>query len=534
MSIKLLLSLADANKSLEKVISFIEIKLLFSKMLEIYTERIRPNVKTILNGVAIGFESPYHKKITETGFDIFIFLSILKEVSPKHSKLQLFQIDPTIYFDPFSSKTPKKIRKNVIVPLNPNNFHAKLTESYQNIQNIDKNMLENNNIDRENSKTSISNENSNENSDLSNEKGDNSFTEELQRCMRFYNSLVGDVEIVYEGVLRRIYFPKPFLSIYMTDNIKRNLLIEGRNNLLKTRLEHLLRNIECYKNEMMHFRMIGRIKFLNYLVKSWRTTKDISLVLIVFILLLLLSGDVGSLTIINQIVTIIQLILGVFVAVFCIVERYPMSMGLNYPFQDSLTRYLKKKNYYSKSSFHKTSFRHQICIKINKIYDKFEKSKLKVLKIFLDYDNLYNLVYLTFTVLAFNNPYFYCLMLLDLIKRSRILQNIIRAVTDNWKQLFKLLILGLVIVYIFAAWAYTEFDEKFVEIKGDFSLSSYADYLYLAFTSTLNNGVRNQGGMGSVLLGYTLGFIIVLFLKKYFLYFFLFFRRGKLLEFLVV
>ena len=93
MSIKLLLSLVDANKALESFIVFLDLDQLLRKMLEIYTEKISPNVKSILNGESFGLKDPYHQKIIESGFDIFILMSILKDSAPNHPKLNLFNID---------------------------------------------------------------------------------------------------------------------------------------------------------------------------------------------------------------------------------------------------------------------------------------------------------------------------------------------------------------------------------------------------------------------------------------------------------
>lgn len=505
ISVKLLLSLADARKELDQFLTFLDLDQFLRNMLEIYTERISPNVKTILNGETIGFENPYHQKIIESGFDIFILLSILKDSQPNHPKLKLFTIDLIAKSIPKPKEKLIKFKSNQIIPLElmqVKNSNNKTTDSYKLIQ---QNLFENQqNIARDCSKTSISLEESSE--EKKTDTSDVISKNELQMCLFFYKSLVGYVEIINNGVLRKVYFPKPFLCIYLTPNIKRSLLIEGRNDLLKRRLEHLLRNLERYKGEMLHFRMIGRLKVLNYLVKSWRLIKDLSFVLISFIILFLLIGENVS-SQINQIVTIIQLILGVFVAIFCIVERYPLSMSLMPPFQREVSKYLKFREYVVKPRIKKTDFKFYICLKLHKFYQKIDNSRLKVLKIFLDFENLYNLVYLSITIVAFNNPYFYSIMLLDIIKRSKILQNIIKPVTENWIQLLKLGVLTMVIIFIFAVIAFSEYHEKFQENPNSFNMSSYGSTLWLAYMSTLNLGLRKEGGFGSVLIGYKIGIL---------------------------
>lgn len=463
-------------------------------MSEIYKVKIKPNVKPILNGENIGLEASFSNKIIETGFDIFILLSILKDATPEHMKLLAFQLDFMTMSslkskdsekkekNPEKTKKNSKYRKNKVIPL----IELKPDPDV---------LIENKDFlsdSKSNSNTSIAF------SDRSNEIKARialKFKEELEESLLFYRSLVGNVEIVNKGILRKVFFPKPFLSIYLTENIHNNLLIEGQNRILKGRLEHLLRNMSRYKDEMLHFRMIGRLKVLNFLVKSWRKLKDLSLFLIFFIVIFLFTGgNSQSLFTINRVVTIIQLVLGVFVAIFCVLERFPMSMGLKYPFDEKIAGYLKKKHYFP-TRMHKTKWKYLICKEISWIYRRLEKGQWKVLKIFLDYENLYNLLYLAVTVIAFTNPYFYSVMILDIIKRSKILQNIIRSVTENWVQMVKLAIFTICVLYIFSAIVYEKYPQRFLEKN-----NMYGDNLWHAFLSTMNTGLRYNGGLGGALL----------------------------------
>lgn len=48
------------------------------------------------------------------------------------------------------------------------------------------------------------------------------------------------------------------------------------------------------------------------------------------------------------------------------------------------------------------------------------------MKIFFDWENFYNISMLVLTILAWAiTPYFYAIMLLDIVKRSRDLQNVV-------------------------------------------------------------------------------------------------------------
>lgn len=68
---------------------------------------------------------------------------------------------------------------------------------------------------------------------------------------------------------------------------------------------------------------------------------------------------------------------------------------------------------------------------------------------------IYLMVYFLFSLggILWNNL-FYSLLLLDIIERSDVLQNVIKAVTKNAIQLIMTSILGVVFVYIFAMIGY--------------------------------------------------------------------------------
>ena len=90
------------------------------------------------------------------------------------------------------------------------------------------------------------------------------------------------------------------------------------------------------------------------------------------------------------------------------------------------------------------------------------KSKFNYLKIFVDWENIYNMGYLFISIIAFAvHPLIYSLLLLDFVKRSEDLKNVIRAVTLNYKQLIKTLILGLIIIYLYSIIGFVNFRESF-------------------------------------------------------------------------
>lgn len=161
------------------------------------------------------------------------------------------------------------------------------------------------------------------------------FIKNLKESLQFYKSFVGNVEIRRNEEIFTIYFKKPFMSTFITENIKNNLFY-NKNRELHARLEQLIMNFDKYKREMQYLQKISRIKPIYFLIRSWRKAKDFSFLLIIFINILSLSigYDNNSYIIqLNQIITIVQLGLGFWIFAFCVIERYPISMSKENPFK---------------------------------------------------------------------------------------------------------------------------------------------------------------------------------------------------------
>lgn len=101
------------------------------------------------------------------------------------------------------------------------------------------------------------------------------------------------------------------------------------------------------------------------------------------------------------------------------------------------------------------------------------------------------------TSLSWMNKMFYCLLLLDVVPRSKDLMNIMESLRMNYSSLGKTFYLGLVIIYLFSVFGFLNLSYYYVE--GD-NGNNYATKLYLAFTSTINNGLRAGGGIGDSLI----------------------------------
>ncbi|KAL0272305.1 UNVERIFIED_CONTAM: hypothetical protein PYX00_005334 [Menopon gallinae] len=144
-------------------------------------------------------------------------------------------------------------------------------------------------------------------------------------------------------------------------------------------------------------------------------------------------------------------------------------------------------------------------------------------QIVTNFELLYHLVYLLFCILGLCcHPFFYSVLLFDVIYREETLLNVIRSVTRNGRSILLTAVLALILVYMFSIIGYMFFkddflvnidvDERGVEdpvkescespdlmmVSGE-AKERACDSLIMCIVTTLNQGLRNGGGIGDIL-----------------------------------
>ncbi|XP_028159204.1 inositol 1,4,5-trisphosphate receptor, partial [Ostrinia furnacalis] len=155
-----------------------------------------------------------------------------------------------------------------------------------------------------------------------------------------------------------------------------------------------------------------------------------------------------------------------------------------------------------------------------------------------DPELLYHSVYLVFCFLGICcHPFFFSVLLLDIVYREETLLNVMRSVTRNGRSILLTAVLALVLVYMFSIVGYMFFRDhflvsvdrldddddprfgtddcsgsskylspescrrsrsRFVSVGGDLRERS-CDSLIMCIVTTLNQGLRNGGGIGDIL-----------------------------------
>ncbi|CAD8087418.1 unnamed protein product [Paramecium sonneborni] len=539
--IKLLLLLTQGRadvESLEFILNTVNITNLIRIAKSIYEERIQPKQRNIvLDNICDESETGIHQNCTnslchfglrtdednmliQTGFNIFIICLKLSEHFPLDPQLKLFEFDQEqeeheelLDSDDFQEEDiqrKKTLSNQKILPINPeskydlnqdeNDNKLIREEYYQTLDLNIKNILEE---VRNNPKFIF---------------------ERSQRFFKFYRQFTGRIEIQNEiNQLEKVYFQKPFICNFITPNIKQHLIYEINRETDEDRMLGLIEFSEFYQIQMRHSQQINNRKIMRFGAVYWRLLKDLSFLLCLIIVVLLIfmhdtviNSKIASNTeapedknitvgesvvsYLNNIITIIQLILNLIIVFFCAIERYPISITYNRGQTNAKRVQILKKEagfqiswltmkYYSMIGFFESEFQE----------DKVNQSIIKklILVIFFDFDNFYNICIFGLTVYAFFNPYIYAVILLDIIKRSEDLQNIIKSITSNGRNLAIFSFLGLIGLLIYAIIAFSNFNQMFDADEGVFGQT-----FILAVTSTINFGLRNGGGLGESLTSY--------------------------------
>ncbi|CAK93344.1 unnamed protein product (macronuclear) [Paramecium tetraurelia] len=341
----------------------------------------------------------------------------------------------------------------------------------------------------------------------------------------FYREFIGRIEVVNQfGQIERILFQKPFVCKYMTENIKLNLIYESNRETDEDRITSFLENIGFYHSQMAHYQNVSTIPIMHFGQKHWRTLKDVSYILCVVIVLFfilmpdniadgnLVEGDneedeiitdskkVQVVLYLNNIITVIQLILNLIIIIFCAIERYPIAVN----FRRGETNVKQIQNLKIEAGFKIPEYKKKYYEFVGYMENNFEQQQVRknplrkiIVLLLIDFDNLYNLIIFGITAIAFFNNYVYAILLLDIVKRSEVLQNIIKAFTENTKNLLIFGLLGLIGLVLYG------FLIK-ISFSGDFKdETKFAqDSLGYSIAHVINFGLRNGGGIGDTLSDY--------------------------------
>merc|ERR1711971_184076 len=146
-------------------------------------------------------------------------------------------------------------------------------------------------------------------------------------------------------------------------------------------------------------------------------------------------------------------------------------------------------------------------------------------QILTEYELMYHIFLMILCVTGLcMHPFFYSILLIDFITHEETLQNVIRSVTRNVRSIIFTFILAVILVYFFSIVGFMFLQDDFLIEVNPVSSSQYCeaqpslhegecqavfdqetikerscDTLWMCIITTLNQGLRNGGGIGDVL-----------------------------------
>lgn len=319
----------------------------------------------------------------------------------------------------------------------------------------------------------------------------------------FYSSLIGYVEITRNGVVEGEFFKIPYKCKFLTMNTKTKSIIQAMDLSHHQKIQNFMQLTLMYRREMEHQQMLYSYTWVKDISQAWKIYGWISFICIVIINITLLVGAgfdevsyVDSterqrpINLFTICMGIIQLIFSLISFLCYLAEYFPnISERIGLHKEDALEfpEYA--------SIWHNDSV-------LMKAYHKTEASESlspirsdKVLNIFMNADTIYHVFFLLVSAAAIPVPALYAALLLDVFKRSDELVNIVRAVTQNRKQLILTIIMGIIVVYMFSMVSIVGFNKYFPGDDPEVS-SMYCDSLWDCFFSIVHMATRAGGGLG--------------------------------------
>ena len=327
--------------------------------------------------------------------------------------------------------------------------------------------------------------------------------------LEFYESFTGYVEVARNDKIEVAYFQIPWKCKFLTDKTRESIVLEANRNSQQEKIEHFLKMSNLCAIEMNHQISLYSRFSLKAFSRGWEIYGQISflLILAINVILLVTVTDQSSLTLSStyEPSIIVVSVLGSFQFLFAVlghaaylIEYYP-----NIVYSEKLHLPVIEFSDYPLISHNDSLLMRHVNEHFDLIILEGSGKCLSVLYILTNMETLYFVLFIAASAVAFWNPFWYCILLLDVIKRSLAVKNILMSITLNWKQLIVTTIFGLFIIFIFATIGFTYFNEYYSETDAQFV--TYCSTLYECFFSTLNLGIRMGGGIGDALVSPKIG-----------------------------
>lgn len=327
--------------------------------------------------------------------------------------------------------------------------------------------------------------------------------------LEFYESFTGYVEIARNDKIEVAYFQIPWKCKFLTDKTRESIVLEANRNSQQEKIEHFLKMSNLCAIEMNHQIRLYSHFSLKVFSRGWEIYGKISflLILVINVILLVTITEQSSLTLSGTYKSslIIVSILGSFQFLFAVLSHaaYLIEYYPNIVYSEKLQQPVIEFSDYPLISHNDSLLMKHVNEHFDFIIPEGSGKCLSAFYILTNIETVYFVLFIAVSAVALWNPFWYCILLLDVIKRSHAVKNILMSITLNWKQLIITTVFGLFIIFIFATIGFTYFNEYYKEEGAQFV--TYCSTLYECFFSTLNLGIRMGGGIGDAIVSPKIG-----------------------------
>ena len=329
--------------------------------------------------------------------------------------------------------------------------------------------------------------------------------------------------------MEQIVFPIPYLCEYLTEETKQRVFISTEKDDKNYKITGFFNSIDFMWNEMKWQQQLQQQPLLYWISSNMIFWSDISFNFAVLINLLIAffypfknnvkTGDdikLNSLIWTSLLISFMLLIMlhkfywlkkiNVGICITLLITRLVYSLGINLALHIVGVINISNKIVFLISFMGNRGL-----------------FPLSVKTVLSDIGFIYHVIYLIICLFSiFIHPLLYGLLLLDFVYREDTLLNVIKCVTKNAKSVLLTAIFAVIIIYLFSICGFLflqddfimEIESKIPSEKSNFHFSNYSsnglqdtssdkeracDTLIMCIITTLNNGLRNGGGIGDVL-----------------------------------
>ncbi|KAL4475530.1 hypothetical protein ABPG72_009219 [Tetrahymena utriculariae] len=326
--------------------------------------------------------------------------------------------------------------------------------------------------------------------------------EDVRKALIFMEDNTCSIEIINQkDHIQKVYFRNPPITQYLSTISKDRFQDKVQRDGSTEKITGLLAEEPLFLDEMQHFLKLNALGiYFNLTYLSWARNFNLSLAFLINIFLLIdvFSTETKGKTI-ASIFQYLNLGISILVIIFWVIFEMPLELKLIMSRYEELTEEIKQKQ----RSVGKKKCIDFIKLSWNKVKASLKKLFFMIKQATFNSHFVYLLIYFFFSLGGILwNDLFYSLLLLDIIERSLVLQNVIKAVTQNIIQVLMTVVLEVTLIYIYSMIGYFSptLKETFLYYgPGTDEHYNICNNAITCFSTFLNQGIRAGGGIADYL-----------------------------------